>query len=86
MFTGLLKKLEPLPSIVERGGNHRITINAPNTAKELKTGNSVAVSGVCLTALDITPRLSALILPPKPGRALPFRASRKARRSISNCR
>ena len=28
---------------------------APQSAKELKQGNSIAVSGVCLTALDIKP-------------------------------
>jgi len=55
MFTGLVEEVGTVASIVERGGNHRITINAPNTAKELKQGNSVAVSGVCLTALDIKP-------------------------------
>ena len=55
MFTGLVEEVGTIASIVESGGNHRITIHAPNTAKELKQGNSVAVSGVCLTALDITP-------------------------------
>ncbi len=55
MFTGLVEEVGTIASIVERGGNHRITINAPNTAKELQEGNSVAVSGVCLTALDIKP-------------------------------
>ena len=55
MFTGLVEEVGTIASIVERGGNHRITINAPATAKELQQGNSVAVSGVCLTALDITP-------------------------------
>ncbi len=57
MFTGLIEEVGTIAGIVERGGNHRITINAPNTAKELHTGNSVAVSGVCLTALDITPHV-----------------------------
>jgi riboflavin synthase len=56
MFTGLVEEVGTIAGIVERGGNHRITITAPNTAKELHTGNSVAVSGVCLTALDITPQ------------------------------
>ena len=56
MFTGLVEEVGTIASIVERGGNHRITINAPATAKELQQGNSVAVSGVCLTALDITPQ------------------------------
>jgi riboflavin synthase len=55
MFTGLVEEVGTIVSIVERGGNHRITIKAPQSAKELKEGNSVAVSGVCLTALDIKP-------------------------------
>jgi riboflavin synthase len=55
MFTGLVEEVGTVTSIVESGGNHRITIHAPSSAKELKQGNSVAVSGVCLTALNITP-------------------------------
>lgn len=55
MFTGLVEEVGTVVSIVENGGNHRITIKAPESAKELKQGNSIAVSGVCLTALDITP-------------------------------
>jgi riboflavin synthase len=55
MFTGLVEEVGTISSIVERGGNHRIMIQAPNSAKELREGNSVAVSGVCLTALDIRP-------------------------------
>ncbi len=55
MFTGLVEEVGTIAGITEAGGNHRITINAPNSAKELKEGNSVAVSGVCLTALNIKP-------------------------------
>ena len=55
MFTGLVEEVGTIKSLVEKGGNHRITIHAPISAKELKEGNSIAVSGVCLTALDITP-------------------------------
>ncbi len=55
MFTGLVEEVGTIVSIVETGDNHRITLKAPNSAKELKQGNSIAVSGVCLTALDITP-------------------------------
>src|ERR1700739_1523147 len=55
MFTGLVEEVGTVEKIERRGENHRITVHAPNTAKELKTGNSVAVSGVCLTALDIKP-------------------------------
>jgi riboflavin synthase len=53
MFTGLVEEVGTVVSIVENGGNHRITIQAPQSAKELRQGNSIAVSGVCLTALDI---------------------------------
>lgn len=55
MFTGLVEEVGTIVSIVENGANHRITIKAPVSAKELEQGNSVAVSGVCLTALDIKP-------------------------------
>ncbi len=55
MFTGLVEEVGTIASIAESGGNHRIIINALTTAKELKEGNSVAVSGVCLTALNIKP-------------------------------
>lgn len=53
MFTGLVEEVGTVVSIVETGGNHSITIKATNSARELKQGNSIAVSGVCLTALDI---------------------------------
>jgi len=56
MFTGLVEEVGTIASIVKGGGNHRIMINASTTAKELKQGNSIAVSGVCLTALDIKPQ------------------------------
>jgi riboflavin synthase len=55
MFTGLVEEVGEVVSIIEKGGNHRITVHAPDSAKELKEGNSIAVSGVCLTALNVTP-------------------------------
>jgi riboflavin synthase len=55
MFTGLVEEVGTISSITENGGNHRIRIQAPQSATELKQGNSIAVSGVCLTALDIQP-------------------------------
>src|ERR1700728_3555243 len=53
MFTGIVEEVARITRIEERGENRRITIAATNTPKELGTGHSVAVSGVCLTALDI---------------------------------
>jgi riboflavin synthase len=55
MFTGIVEEVGRITGIEQRGENRRITIAAESTPKELGTGNSVAVSGVCLTALDIQP-------------------------------
>ncbi len=55
MFTGIVEEVGRISRIEERGENRRITIAAGQTPKELGTGNSVSVSGVCLTALDIKP-------------------------------
>src|SRR5690348_15138185 len=55
MFTGIVEEVGRITRIEQRGENRRITITAENSAKELRTGHSVAVSGVCLTALDIKP-------------------------------
>jgi riboflavin synthase len=53
MFTGIVEEVGRITSIEQRGENRRITIAAEHAPKELETGNSVSVSGVCLTALDI---------------------------------
>ena len=55
MFTGIVEEVGRITRIEQRGENRRITIAAEHTPKELGTGNSVSVSGVCLTALDIKP-------------------------------
>ena len=55
MFTGIVEEVGRITRIEQRGENRRITISAETTPKELGTGQSVAVSGVCLTALDIKP-------------------------------
>jgi riboflavin synthase len=53
MFTGLIETTGTVLAVEQRAGSRRITIDAPGIA--LRTGDSVAVSGVCLTALDIEP-------------------------------
>ncbi len=53
MFTGIVDEIGRVIRIEQRGENRRITITAEHAPKELRTGDSVAVSGVCLTALDI---------------------------------
>jgi riboflavin synthase len=58
MFTGLILETGEIASTERVAGQNpgsvtRITIKAGRIPSELKTGDSVAVSGVCLTALDI---------------------------------
>lgn len=55
MFTGIVEEVGRITRIEQRGENRCITIAAERTPKELGTGQSVSVSGVCLTALDIKP-------------------------------
>src|SRR5690348_3980792 len=53
MFTGLIETTGTILSVEDRTGAKRIAIAAPTLAPKLHTGDSIAVSGVCLTALDI---------------------------------
>lgn len=55
MFTGIVEEVGRVKRIEQGSENRRITVAAEHTPKELKTGDSVSVSGVCLTALDIRP-------------------------------
>jgi len=55
MFTGLIEATGTVLAVTPGTGALRITISAPGIAARLNTGDSVSVSGVCLTALDITP-------------------------------
>jgi riboflavin synthase len=56
MFTGIIEQTGTFISLESRGGVRRITVEATGIADRLREGDSLAVSGVCLTALDIDPR------------------------------
>ena len=53
MFTGIIEELGSVRTIEERGENARIVINAHVVTEGTNHGDSIAVNGVCLTALDI---------------------------------
>jgi riboflavin synthase len=65
MFTGIIEEVGKVTSIEQSGENRRISIAADKTSKELATGESISVSGVCLTALDITPKSFCADLAPE---------------------
>src|SRR5579884_2801723 len=54
MFTGIIEEVGRVTKIAHEHGNRRLTVTSSNLVKELKKGDSIAVSGVCLTAVDIT--------------------------------
>jgi riboflavin synthase len=54
MFTGIIEEVGRVARIVNAGGNRRVTVASSQLVKELKKGDSIAVSGVCLTAVEIT--------------------------------
>jgi len=55
MFTGIIEEVGQVVRIAGDNGNRRLTVSASQLARELKTGDSIAVSGVCLTAVEIAP-------------------------------
>jgi riboflavin synthase len=56
MFTGIIEEVGRITNIGHENDNRRLTVSASNLVKELKKGDSIAVSGVCLTAVEITPK------------------------------
>lgn len=54
MFTGLIAETGTVLAVEPGAGATRIRVAAPTLASRLAAGDSIAVSGVCLTALGIT--------------------------------
>ena len=88
MFTGLIETTGTLLAVTPTAGATRITIAAPTLTSRLNTGDSIAVNGVCLTALSIEPnafpRASPPTSPPRPSPAPRSRTSAPTPSSISN--
>jgi len=82
MFTGIIEEVGRVGRIEQRGENRRITIAARSAPKELKAGDSVSVSGVCLTALDIKPASFSADLAPETWALTSF--SRMRENSLAN--
>jgi riboflavin synthase len=55
MFTGIIEQTGTLVSLKDTGGVRRLTVDAPGIAARMREGDSLGVSGVCLTALDVDP-------------------------------
>jgi len=55
MFTGIIEETGKISSLTNRGDGARIKIAASVVTKDTLEGDSIAVNGVCLTALNIKP-------------------------------
>ena len=57
MFTGLVQEVGWVAQAEKRGSDLRLSLEAPRLAPKLKAGDSLAVNGCCLTAVEIKPPL-----------------------------
>ena len=55
MFTGIIEELGRISSLDSHAGGVKLKIAAKTVTDESGEGDSIAVNGVCLTALNITP-------------------------------
>jgi riboflavin synthase len=55
MFTGIVEEVGRVGAIKAEGKKRRLIVSCAKLLPELKVGDSVSVSGVCLTAVEITP-------------------------------
>ena len=54
MFTGIIEEVGTVARIVQQKNNRRLTVASSRLSKELRKGDSIAVSGVCLTVVEIS--------------------------------
>src|SRR5512144_1830179 len=52
MFTGIIEELGKIESLEARPAGARLTVTCKTVLSDLTEGASIAVNGVCLTALD----------------------------------
>jgi len=53
MFTGIVEQMGTVASVEDAGGIRRLTIVAGSLAEDMEVGDSIAVNGVCLTAVAV---------------------------------
>jgi riboflavin synthase len=54
MFTGIVEELGTVVRIEDLGDAARLTVRGPVVTADARPGDSIAVSGVCLTVVDLT--------------------------------
>ncbi|WP_156760045.1 riboflavin synthase [Microbacterium karelineae] len=54
MFTGIIEEIGRITAVEPSGDGLRLTVHAPTAVEGVRHGDSIAVSGVCLTVVDWT--------------------------------
>jgi riboflavin synthase len=52
MFTGIVEEIGEITEVAAAGDGVRVTVRAPRAVSDAAHGDSIAVSGVCLTVVD----------------------------------
>ena len=55
MFTGIIEELGTVESVVARAAGARLKVRCSTVMEDMTEGASIAVNGVCLTAVDLEP-------------------------------
>ena len=55
MFTGIIEELGEVESVLSRSTGARLKVRCSTVAQDMSVGASIAVNGVCLTAVDPRP-------------------------------
>lgn len=54
MFTGIVSEIGVVTARSDDGMTMRLTVSAPTTSSDAAVGDSIAINGVCLTAIAVT--------------------------------
>ena len=65
MFTGIIEEIGHVDSIERQSAGARLSIGAKTVVNDLPIGGSIAVNGVCLTAVEVTSEHFAADLSPE---------------------
>jgi riboflavin synthase len=65
MFTGIIEELGTVAAVETRAAGSRLTVRCATVMEDLREGASIAVNGVCLTAVNLRPDSFAADLAPE---------------------
>ncbi len=57
MFTGIIQDIGTIRRLQRRGDNTEFTVFSDTLAHDIKIGDSIAISGICLTATAVDPKV-----------------------------